>query len=443
MKKFDYFIGALRDKAHYEREWVLRAMSVVVTPLPDNPKPWSLRQTKTGVEVYIPDNALGGEALPGAGGSPDKYHWEQLEGVAAYEIPFVYHDWAGPLRVGDLDNVLAPVDNTTWGDILFNSRVLVYACGDLIPYTLGPVDLGSLESRIVKDMIDNPRPGEPFAQGQMYVYHYMRFGKAVGDLAGYELFVPSITERSLQAPPNRTELRNQLLEQYKGQLEDPVVQTKIQTALVDSYKAWIKDDPSEGFIYKNKSINTALKRMFLIHGPEAGFEEGGRATLVINSLEEGIDTNHYPTMVNSLRAGSYYRGALTALAGEDVDLMSRVFQNALIQPDFCNTKETLEVEVAAGYMGRTFDINGERVMITEENFPTWKGKVLGMYSSNYCKTLRNDICSVCAGKKLAAFPNSMGSMVGDVPSTMMLVMMGSAHAKELKTTPLDIENFLR
>lgn len=435
MKKFDYFTGALRDQAHYEREWVLRAMSVVVTPLPDTPKPWSLRQTKTGVEVYVPDT--------GVVDINTKYHWEQLEGVAAYEIPFVYHDWAGPLQPGDVENVITPIDNATWGDILFNSRVLVYACGSIVPFVLGPVNLGSLEERIVKDMIDNPKPGQEWVDGQMYVKHYMRFGKAVGDLAGYELFVPSVTERALQPPPNRDELRAQLLEQYKGQLEDPVVQTKIQTALVDSYKEWIKDDPSEGFIYKNKSINTALKRMFLIHGPEAGFEEGGRATLVINSLQEGIDTSHYPTMVNSLRAGSYYRGALTALAGEDVDLMARVFQNALILPDFCGTKETYDVVVTKDYLGRTFNVNGKMVKITEETLPEYKGKLLGMYSTDYCKSSRSDCCAVCIGDKLAAFPSSMGSMVGDVPSTMMLVMMGSAHAKELKTTPIDIENFLR
>lgn len=432
MKRFDYFTGALRAKAHYNREWVLRAMSVVLTP-PKADTPWGLRQTKEGAEVYVPD----------AGSVDDKWHWEALEGVGPYEIPFVYHDWAGPLKPGDVENVVENIDNATWGDILFNSRVLVYSCGDLIPFVLGPVNLGNIEERIVKKMVDNPKKGEEPKPGQMYVYHYMRFGKAVGDLAGYELFVPSVTERALQPPPNRNELRDSLLEQYKGQLEDPVVQTKIQTAMVDSYKDWIKGDPSEGFIYKNKSINTALKRMFLIHGPEAGFEEGGRATLVINSLEEGIDVTHYPTMVNSLRAGSYYRGALTALAGEDVDLMARVFQNVRILPDFCGTHETYDVKITKDYVGRTLNVNRQRVKVTDENLPEFNGKIMPMYSSAYCKATRSDVCAICAGDKLAAFPESMGSMVGDIPSTMMLVMMGSAHAKELKTTPIDIENFLR
>lgn len=123
--------------------------------------------------------------------------------------------------------------------------------------------------------------------------------------------------------------------------------------------------------------------------------------------------------------------------------MARVFQNALILPDFCGTKETYDVVVSKDYLGRTFNVNGKMIKITEETLPEYKGKLLGMYSTDYCKSSRSDCCAVCIGDKLAAFPNSMGSMVGDVPSTMMLVMMGSAHAKELKTTPIDIDNFLR
>lgn len=431
MKKFEYFTRALRDMAHYNREWVLRAMSVVLTP-PTGNTPWQLRQGDEGAEVYVPD-----------AGDETNWHWEKLEGVGKYEIPFVYHDWAGPLAVGDVENVIKPIDNTTWGDILFNSRVLVYSCGDMIPYTLGPINLGDLETTMVKDMIDDPLPGESPVPGKIHVFHYLRFGKAVGDLAGYELFVPSVTERALQSPPNRNELRDELVKKYEGQLEDPVIQTKIQTEMVNSYKEWIKGDPSEGFIYKSKSINTALKRMFLIHGPEAGFEEGGRATLILNSLEEGIDTDQYPVMVNSLRAGSYYRGALTALAGEDVDLMGRVFQNVKILPDFCGTKDTYDAVVDNRRYGRTFQIDGKMVKITEDNISEHQGKLIGMYSPAYCKASRSDCCAVCIGDKLAAYPESMGSMVGDIPSTMMLTMMGSAHAKELKTVAIDIQNFLR
>lgn len=430
MRKYDYFIGSLQAKAHYAREWMLRAMSVVVTPIVGEPTQWTLRHGEKDVEVYVPNGQNGWE-------------WQKLEGVKPYEIPFIYHEATGPILSGAIENLDRDLPDGTWGDLIFNSRVLCYATGTRIPYIEGPIDLSSVEQIFIEELKDNPPPGTD-DPAVIYIKHWLRFGKAIGDLAGYELFVPSVTEKALQAPANNKELRDQLLKENEGQLDDPVVQSKIQNALVKNYvDNNLKGDPSEGFLYKKKSLNTALKRMFLIHGPEAGFEEGGRAKLITNSLDEGLDIKHYPDMVNSLRAGSYYRGALTALAGEDVDLMGRIFQNARIGTGFCGTTETYNTEVSARRLGRTFVINEQPVLITKENLDEYKGKSYGMFSPVYCKLSRGDCCAVCMGTKLAAYPDSVGSMVAEIPSTMMAVMMGSAHAKELKTTALDIQNFLR
>lgn len=431
MDRYQYFIQSMKDKAHYKREWMLRAMSVVIDDVKivngDYPK-WSLRHTEDRVEVYVP--------------TEEGLRWEVLEDAIPYEIPFIYHEMTGPVKVGDVENVKKDIEETTWGDLIFNSRALVYACGDIIPYMEGPVSLKKISQHFAKTMKDEVPDAEK-EPGQLYISNWLRLGKAIGDLAGYEMFVPSITEKSITPPDNRDELRNSLIEKYKDQLDDPVIQSKIQNEMVASYKERIKGDPSEGFIYKTKSINTALKRMVLIHGPEAGFNEGGRATLILNSLQEGIDVTKYPDMVNSLRAGSYYRGALTALAGEDVDLMGRIFQNARILPGFCGTTETFEWVIDKRRIGRTIFDEGEKVTLSEENIERYEGKVYGIYSPLYCKAARGDICTVCAGEKIAAYPESIGSMVGEIPSKMMAIMMASAHAKELKTTPLDVENFLR
>jgi len=428
ISRYDYFIQAMKDQAHYSRDWMLRALSIVITP-PKKEYPWALRHTKDKVEVYASDG--------------DGHEWVTLEGAQPYQIPFVYHDVIDQVvKPGDIENLKdRTITGATWGDLIFNSRCLVFACGDLIPYVEGPIDLGSIEKIFVDRMQDDPPKGED-QEGVLYVKHWMRFGKAIGDLCGYEFLIPSVTERALQPPPGAHELRAKLAEQYKDQLDDPVVQTKFQNELVDLYKENLKGDPSEGFIYKNKSVGTALKRMFLIHGPEAGFSEGGRAKLIMNSLSEGLDINEYPAMVNSLRAGSYYRGALTALAGEDVDLIGRIFQNVRVAP-FCGTESTMEVEIDNRRIGRTFLIKGEKVKITLDNLSQYKGQIHGMYAPQYCLASHSDCCEVCFGDKIAAFPNSVGSIMADVSSVMMYVMMGSAHAKQLKTTPLDLENFLR
>src|SRR5690606_40402980 len=87
-------------------------------------------------------------------------------------------------------------------------------------------------------------------------------------------------------------------EKYKDRLHDPAVIAENQNALVALDKEWLKGDPVEGFFLGDKVWNTARKRMFTIHGPESGFEEGGDAELIVNSLDEGWDITKMPVMVN-------------------------------------------------------------------------------------------------------------------------------------------------
>ncbi|MNP97535.1 hypothetical protein D3C85_101370 [compost metagenome] len=427
MRKYDFFIQSMKAKVHYNRAWILRAFSVVIDDVKNGDLQWGLKHTKENVQVYVPDG-------------DGKWSWQVLQDAKPYEIPFIYHDSCGPIKAGDVENLNKDLPDGTWGDLLFNSRVLVYAGGTLFEYAEGPINLGGLERFIIGAMVDNEVPEKP---GVIYVRHYLRFGKAVSDLAGYEMFVPSVTEHALQPSPNRDKILKEMLELYKDQLDDPVIQARIQDALVKDYSDNLKGDPSEGFLYKRKSLNTALKRMFQIHGPEAGFEEGGRATLVTTSLQEGLDVTKFPHMVNSLRAGSYFRGAMTALAGEDVDLMGRIFQNARVVKGFCGTTDQLDIKVSEDLIGRTIVDGKESVKLSAENIGQYLGKVYPMFSPAFCITPRTDCCEVCFGDKLSAYPDSIGSMVGEIPSTMMAVMMGSAHAKELKTTPLFLETFLR
>jgi hypothetical protein len=427
MNKYDYFIASMKAKVHYNRSWMLRAFSVVIDEVKTANIEWALQHDKNSVKVYVPDGESG-------------WKWEVLEGAKPFDIPYVYHDSCGPIKAGDVENLNTDLPDGTWGDLLFNSRVLVYACGDIITYKVGPVDLSSVQKEFIKRMVDDVKEDQP---GVLYVKHYLRFGKATSDLAGYEMFVPSVTEHALQASPNRDKILKEMLELYKDQLDDPVIQARIQDALVKDYSDNLKGDPSEGFLYKRKSLNTALKRMFQIHGPEAGFEEGGRATLVTNSLAEGLDVTKFTHMVNSLRAGSYFRGALTALAGEDVDLMGRIFQNSRVVKGFCGTTDQLDIQITPDLVGRTIVDGKESVELTEDNITGYLGKMYPMFSPMYCITTRTDCCEVCFGKKLSAYPDSIGSMVGEIPSTMMATMMGSAHAKELKTTSLTLETFLR
>lgn len=422
MLKKDYFLQSLRANAHYDREWVIRAFSIVISPTDD--KPWTLRHTDKTVEVYVPTEG-------------DIWKWVVLEDVKPYDVPFVYHEFCGLLTKGDIANIDRDIVDSTWGDLLINARVLVYACGDLIPYMVGPFAPQDIESIFIKRMKNNPPPGEE-KPGELYVHHWLKVGKAVGDLDGLELFIPSVTEHALQPYPGMEEDRAALLASYTpDELRDPVVQAKIQNELVAKYKAYLKGDPSEGFIFKDKTISTSLKQMFLIHGPEAGFSEGGQATLVPNSLDEGLDVKYFPEMMNSQRAGAYFRGAMTALAGTDVDLIGRIFQNSLVRDKFCGTKDVLlNVPVTQQYLERWIRVGNDRIQLTETNLKDYLNTRQDFYDPGFCKNGDNDVCPICIGGRLAKYPTSLGSACAEKQSVLMSVMMASAHAKQLKTVPL-------
>lgn len=392
---------------------------MAVTSKTDNPTIGELFQNKeTGfVEAYVNDE------------------WVKLEGVKYSDIPFIYHEVVPLLKAGDIENALVDIKSTTWGEMLFNVRVLVYSSGSIIPYMQYPeLSVKAIQKIYIKEVLDDPKDGN-FLPGKLYITpNLMKLGESLADLASYEIFIPSLDKRSLSAPPTNAKRKDELFEKYKDQLDDPLIQVKIQDELVNDYKEYIKGTPAEGFIYKPKSINTAIKRMFLLHGVEAGFGDLGKPKLLKNSLDEGMDMKEFKIMNDSLRNGAYSRGSLTALAGAGVNLINRIFQNAIINVDknggFCGTTETIKEAILnnPAMVGRYQKVKGVPKVITEDDIN--KDITVDLYTPLWCKEPGNDVCKICMGDKLSEFPLAVGTMVARIPSIMMDKMMGSAHAKE-------------
>lgn len=427
ISKYDYFIRSIKHGSILYRKWIISAFSVSFSPKSDDPQENDLVQDEASDSILV---FVDGE-------------WITLEGVRYLEIPFIYHEIVPLLKAGDVLNAKVDIENTTWGEILFNERVLVYAAKDYIPYMQHPISISKIGNLFAKEMLDDPVDGK-FEEGKLYVRDLQRLGMALSDLGNYEFFIPSVDKVALSAPPNNEKLKNELFEKYKGQLDDPVIQTRIQDELIQNYKEHLKGSPAEGFIYKQKSINTALKRMFLLHGVESGFGGTQKSVIVKKSLDQGLDTSQFPMMVNSLRNGAYSRGALTQLAGAGVNLLSRMFQNILIDVDtvndgikgFCGTKETqlMDIHGKKEYLGRYKKVSGKPVAITEADIE--KPGMTDMYTPLWCKSQGNDTCSICIGQGLSKYPKSMGTVLTRIPSTMMDKMMGSAHAKEQVVVPI-------
>lgn len=434
MKKQDFYIQALLGGAFRRKDWVISAFSVTRPQVDEEHsltayQLYTIRYNRDSTEVYVP--TLGGD------------EWVTIEDSPPMQQLFFPGD---PLTVTPemIPNCKEPVEST-YGDLLFNWIALVEPFGQRIDYQVGPVNIRKIERIIASRLVDDPEiSGRELGENDIPIKMYMRYGRCMGALAGFtQVFVPTLSPKALTTDPRVRSVRDELLEKNKERLHDPVVVAGIQNELIAIDKEWIKDDPSEGFLISNKTFGTARKRMFLIHGPEAGFNEGGNAELVVNSLNEGWDTDKLVAMFNSTRAGSFYRGALTALGGEAVKFFMRVFQNTAVGEEDCGSTLGIERTVEPGqsdyYVG-LWEIKSDKTsqVITPERAKALEGKKFMSRSPLFCKTGATDFCERCVGQALAAIPYALGAENVSVASKFMDIMMASAHAKELKTAKLNI-----
>jgi hypothetical protein len=153
-----------------------------------------------------------------------------------------------------------------------------------------------------------------------------------------QLCVPAATKKSITTNPLIKERINQLKEEYKDSLNDPVTIAKIDAEVEKLDREWIKGDPSERFFLNDKAFNVSRKKLYGIYGGEAGLNDGGELDFIDKPLAEGIDVTKLPTLANALRSGSYDRGTQTALGGVAVKQFFRIFQNSNIIEKDCGTK---------------------------------------------------------------------------------------------------------
>lgn len=430
MKKRDYFLKALNAGAYRYKVWVFNMFSVTRQSadtefdyqLFRGEKHYYFLDPESDVETYI-----------------------ELEDTNVEEAPFTFKQPVS-LKVGDIPNVDRDLD-TTYGNLLFNMVALVYPFHDKVPFRTGHIKTKAIEADLVKRLISDG--AEPVINDQpidnpIYVSEFLNYVDAVMSLEGYsQLCVPSATRKTLTRDPEIPKRRDELLEKYKGQLDDPSVVAKIEEELIKMDKAWMAGDLGEGFYHKDKSYNVIRKKMHLLGGYEAAFGERGKT--IRNSLSEGWDTDDFPTLVNSLREGTYNRGAETQLGGVAAKTINRMFQNTRISEDDCGSTLGMEHDITEKnkkeFIG-FFRINGNGnpELINEKTVDNYVGKRIKMRSPMFCRIDRANFCKTCLGNANSENPTGLGSLAGAVGSQLLYIKMKKMHGTSLKTVPFDFES---
>lgn len=425
MNKRELFIKAMKEGLYKKLEWVVSAFSL--SGETDSTYAYKIKSDPTG-HYYLDPNTL--------------KDWIKIDDAPA-GMP-VYRAKEGlDITPDDIINLKENV-SSTYGNLLANYVLLVYPFGDKIGYINKKIKLGDIENLILPLMTSNPPEGQRRDPARIYVSEYITLGNAVIYCCSFsQLFTWGLTEKLVIPPDWVKEEKAKLIEKYKDRLNEAAVVAIIDAELVKKYKEYIKGDPGENFLISAKSTDIVAKKKYLIAGGEMGLSEDSvNVALVQNSLEEGWDIDKFPDMLNSLRAGSYNRGAQTVMGGVAMKGLLRASANLNVTIDDCGTRlgvvADIEEDSLERYVGLSVILKeGTKIMHTKEDVGAYLGKRIMVRSPMYCKLDKTDYCKICLGERLANNPEGLSIAVSEYGSIFLYIFMSAAHAKSLKLAKMN------
>ena len=350
------------------------------------------------------------------------------------------------LLPGDIPNCTTEVE-TTYGNWLVNWLLLVYPFGTKIPYMDGDISTGRVEAILLTKFRDTPKNDVERQPDTFYVDEYLKYTDSVFFLPGLsQLSVWACTEKLLLPPPGVTELKAKLLEENRDNLDDMATIAKIDKALVQYDLAYLKDDPGMNFLGSGKAINVVRKKKFLMHGGEVGLSDNTvKGTLIENSLQERWDLNQFPDVIDSLRAGSFYRGAETMLGGVSVKWLLRASSNLRVTIDDCGSTIGSPFFVTEQNKKRIIgftliEADKQKHIDDDKELGNYVGKMVSIRSPMYCKLGYTDYCKTCLGDNLSINPQGLSLSISALGSAILLLSLKKMHSSELAIAKLNFKS---
>lgn len=436
MDKRSYFIKAM-PFCYNLREWVFSVFSVIVESADaykSNPYPYRIVRQANG--IYFVD--------------PESNNELTELFIADRDEPIYYARELLAINNGDIANY--PSEEmlaTTYASYLVNYITLVVPFGKTVPYQNGYYSAQAVERILEPIAIDDPAPTDntPAPEGKVYMRQVTQFADNLLSIVAYNsLFVNSVTKKSMFGHPLARQLRDELMTKYKDQLTDPAIVTRIGDALEALDREWLKDDPSYDFYVQAKSFAITRKKMYYMFGAESAFSDGTVVEFMPRSLAEGIDVEKLPAMINSLREGSFNRGAQTALGGEATKTIYRMMGTVTIEGDDCGTRIGLPRYInpvkPEAFLGFYLIEGDEDTLITPANLSKYIGKSPIMRDPMACKASRKNVCKRCIGTVNTEIEHGLPSAIANTGGVFLSVFLALMHGRVLKTKRYNKETLI-
>lgn len=409
----DFFFHCMNKKMYMNREWILRAFAIIPR---DNLSKTPFIPSFQDKKCFFTDEEGQVTEIEDFTHMKPLFHLTEAVPVSPDEFPHFKEKTI-----------------SSFGNMIVGLCIFEWALGGKLPMPnkkepLSIKYLDGLVSAGIEEKILNIKDD------------YKSYIKAMDFLSVFTDFITPVGSKTMFLPDKETlKLRDKLLKEFEGKLDEPEVAAYIEGELSKSDKAYLEGDKSQGFL-SDKLINTVRKKMNYVGGVNDNLKDPSKVAFIKSSLVEGWDAEDIPAMVNSLRSGSYSRGAMTAVGGVFTKLLQRAFQNAKIGSEDCGTNIglplMLEKHDIDEYMGRYDAKTGKLLNLTPGTF-------VYMRDPATCQEPDGNVCQKCLGDRVGKSKASLGSLTITFSGGILDLYLSAFHAKSISLQRLNLKERLK
>jgi len=408
MTKLEYMIYSLKTERYLERAWLLSCFGILPEKNHDDKISHETGIVTDGHHLTVHlDNG-------------------KKEIITDYEFDKPLYDRYEKIQIKahTLKCIKEDIE-TIYGRLLMNALLIEYPYQGLVPYFNDEMTPKIL-NKIAYDVLQ---------KDECTTAMHHRFENAVCMITVLSMVsVPCATRKTLTLNPEAEKLKKELLEKHKDELHDPSVVSDIQNQLMDLDKQYLKGDPSERFYISPKTLNSRLRTHAMV-GAEQDFIDESKISVMTNSLSEGWGIKEIPAIANMIRGGSFNRGQSTALAGVEVKITGRIFQNYNINNEDCHTPRGLIIVIKSdnydNYIGRY--LLGKEEPIKPGELKHYIGKHVIIRSPTYCITQHTSFCKKCMGDIVSTSEVGINAQMTSITSTFTSIFLALVHTQALTT----------
>ena len=439
MDRREYLIASIKNKWCYDKRWFLRCYSVKSL---DNPELCNIVKDEIVAEdVKVDDYGIPSFCADGKVRIVIKgEEGPVVEVVAGWKSGTPLFRWTERMdfEPGDLNCIKKKI-NATLGTFTVNGFVIENVLSAKVDFEnsnwFRDGYLKVIANRVVNEDLFTPEEAHDFVDSLNFLAD-----NAI-------LATPTGSDKSVATDPA---VKKYIREAFsdKEAIKDPAYLSKVEVEASRRDKEYLKGDPSEIYYRDSKkSYQISRKRMLVSYGAETNFLDQSKYDVIPASLEDGVSLDDAYTFNNSIREGSYSRGAATAIAGEYVKVIGRAWQNTRFVDTDCKTTVygvTMVLKHTAHlYVGMNLVTGpGKYENITAAKAESLVGKTIKYRTVRTCKQAAPDFCKACVGDKHYHDTHlGPGQSMTVMSSRMMDMAMQKAHAKALKTATFNFEDF--